>query len=127
MRLRQYVVTNRLDLFEYPAVDPTQGPESGLTVDADELKQWCGFRVILPGSIRFESHELNKCRAGDRAPQITFGAAKAVQVFLRKVDSSHREIFGYIPQDIRELKGGSEFWCEFQRFCILKAEHVDTA
>src|SRR5439155_19071609 len=81
----------------------------------------------MPRPPGFEPHEVHERRACGGACEVSFRAAKPFQIFLRQIDSSHREIFRNVPQNIRQLKSNSELWRQFQGGGIAKSKHVHTA
>src|SRR5262245_52144998 len=100
MRLRKDVVMNRFDFRKDAAVDTDERPERGPAVTANQIKQGNAFFVESPGTIGFETHQLQEGRARHPAGKIVLRASIALEIFLRKINTAHGKILCYIAQDI---------------------------
>src|SRR5438105_12712110 len=125
MPLREHIVPDRLDLLEDATVYPHQSPERRLAVAADEIEKRRTFFVVLPGAIGLEPHQLDKRRACCIAGKIGLCATESDQIFLRKIDTAHRIVFGNITKNVCELECDAEFRSQLQRLRILKAKNMN--
>ena len=55
---------------------------------------------------------------------ICFAATKSLEIFLRKIDTSHPVVFGDVAQNIRQLKRDPEFFRKFEGSRITESENV---
>ncbi len=112
------------DAAEQRAVSMNQQPQRAAAVSTDESEQSRTFFVELPSAFGLEAQQFANAESRFAAAKVFRWNSVTLQVFFRKIDTADFEILVNVANDVRQLKGEAELFCQVQGPSVAEAEHV---